>query len=61
MNFTNYFLNCCFGTSTEPTATVYLNGENYATYSKSIAYEVAKELHGEVVDDETGEIIYTAC
>lgn len=45
------------GGYTSKTATVYLNGAVFATYSRECAKEVAQEIRGCVVDDETGEII----
>ncbi len=39
------------------TATVYLGGKEFATYSVEIAKQVAEEIGGCVVDDETGEIL----
>ena len=39
------------------TATVYKNGEVFATYSRNIAIECANEIGGDAVDDETGEIL----
>jgi len=39
------------------TATVYFNGKPYAQYSLEIALEVAKEIGGLVIDDETGEVL----
>lgn len=39
------------------TATVYKNGAKFATYSREVAEEVAQEIRGCVMDDETGEII----
>ena len=44
-------------TAKPKTATVYLNSTEYATYSRECAIEVAQEIRGCVVDDETGEII----
>ena len=39
------------------TATVYVNSVKFATYSMECAKEVAQEVRGCVVDDETGEIV----
>lgn len=39
------------------TATVYFDGKPYAQYSLDVAFEVAKEIGGLVIDDETGEIL----
>lgn len=46
-----------FGVCSTKTATVYRNGEKFATYSREVAEEVAQEIRGCVMDDETGEII----
>ena len=46
-----------FGVCSTKTATVYKNGEKFATYSLEFANQVAKEIRGCVMDDETGEII----
>jgi hypothetical protein len=56
MTITEMFVATIGGKSTA-TATVYMNGSAYATYSKAIAIEVAKEIGGEAVDDDTGEIL----
>jgi len=39
------------------TATVYFDGKPFAQYSIEIAFEVAKEIGGLVIDDETGEVL----
>ncbi len=59
MNYRNEWLNSCFSTRKVKTATVYKNGNEFAKYSYDVAFEVAKDIHGEVVDDETGEIIFS--
>ena len=46
-----------FGVCSTKTATVYQNGEKFATYSIDFAKEVAQEIRGCVMDDDTGEII----
>lgn len=56
MTITEMFAATIGGKNTA-TATVYVNGNVYATYSKAIAIEVAEEIGGEAVDDDTGEIL----
>ena len=53
---TQMFVNAIGGT-TGKTATVYKDGEVFATYSIAIAIECANEIGGDAVDDETGEIL----
>lgn len=40
------------------TCTVYKSGEIFAQYSHNVAIDVAKEINGVVVSDETGEVLY---
>jgi hypothetical protein len=53
---TEMFVSAIGGT-TGKTATVYKDGEVFATYSIAIAIECANEIGGDAVDDETGEIL----
>ena len=36
---------------------VYKNGVYFADYAENLAFEVAADIRGEVVDPETGEIL----
>ena len=59
MSYKNEWLNACFSSGKPAeTATVYKDGEKFATYSKNVAFEVAAEIGGEVIDDITGEILF---
>lgn len=55
---TQSFINAICNNEKFATATVYdRNNELFATYSKNTAIEVAREINGIAVDDETGEIL----
>ena len=61
MKFSKFYrdyLNACFSIKTpEKIGAVMVNGHE-ATYTFSIACEVAKELKTDVYDPETGEILF---
>lgn len=58
MDFTIKFIDACF---TEQTGGrrlwVYKNGVYFADYDEAIAFDVAADICGDVVDPETGEIL----
>jgi hypothetical protein len=56
-DFTNFFVEAMFSDKKVNTATVYINGQEFATYSVNTAKMVAKDLEGIAVDDQTGEVI----
>lgn len=59
MDFTVKFLDACFTPKQENTRRlwVYKNGIYYADYDEAIAFDVAADIRGDVVDPETGEIL----
>ncbi len=58
MEFTVKFIDACFTKKTGGRRLwVYKNGVYFAEYAENLAFEVAAELRGDVVDPETGEIL----
>lgn len=59
MEFTAKFIDACFTPKQENARRlwVYKNGVYFADYAENIAFEVAADIRGEVVDPETGEIL----
>ena len=53
------FVRTLYADAPTATATVYVNGKEEATYSRDIAILAAEDMHGDAVDDTTGEIIYS--
>lgn len=59
MDFTVKFLEACFTPKQENGRRlwVYKNGVYFADYDEAIAFEIAADICGDVVDPETGEIL----
>lgn len=58
MDFTIKFIDACFTKQAGGRRLwVYKNGVYFADYAENIAFEVAADIRGVVVDPETGEIL----
>ena len=61
MDIKNAFAAAVLARSNGKTYVVYLNGHRYAAYATyAIACDVARELRGDVIDGDTGEILFPA-